>query len=61
MELFSDGTLAAWGGRYLGDNTNHTQYTAPVAVSIASGVSALYGKTVVAIAAGSGSGSGMGV
>ena len=54
LALCSDGTLAAWGYNtdgQLGDNTT-TQRNAPVAVNTASGVSALYGKTVVAIAAG---------
>ena len=54
LALCSDGTVAAWGhngfGR-LGDNTT-TQRNVPVAVNTASGVSALFGKTVVAIAAG---------
>ncbi len=54
LALCSDGTVAAWGRNTsgpLGDNTT-TQRTAPVAVNKASGVSALFGKTVVAIAAG---------
>jgi len=54
LALCGDGTVAAWGdNRYgeLGDNTT-TQRYAPVAVNRAAGVSALYGKTVVAIAAG---------
>ncbi|MGD0258465.1 MAG: cell wall anchor protein [Verrucomicrobiota bacterium] len=54
LALCSDGTLAAWGDNFdgqLGDNTT-TQRNAPVAVNTNSGVSALYGKTVVAIAAG---------
>jgi alpha-tubulin suppressor-like RCC1 family protein len=56
LALCSDGTLTAWGynsSGQLGDNTT-TQRTAPVAVNTNSGVSALYGKAVVAIAAGSG-------
>ena len=55
LALCADGTLAAWGGNghgQLGDNSNATRYT-PVAVNRVSGVSALYGKTVVGIAAGS--------
>jgi alpha-tubulin suppressor-like RCC1 family protein len=54
LALCSDGTVAAWGGNgpgQLGDNTTTTRLV-PVAVNTASGVSALYGKTVVAIAAG---------
>jgi alpha-tubulin suppressor-like RCC1 family protein len=56
LALCSDGTVAAWGLNnlgQLGDNTT-TQRNAPVAVNTDSGVSALYGKTVVAIAAGTG-------
>lgn len=54
LALCSDGTVAAWGQNLygqLGDNST-TQRTAPVAVNTASGVSALYGKTVAAISAG---------
>jgi alpha-tubulin suppressor-like RCC1 family protein len=54
LALCSDGTLAAWGSNaygQLGDNTT-TARQVPVAVNTASGVSALFGKTVVAIAAG---------
>ena len=54
LALCSDGTLVAWGfnsNGQLGDGTT-TQHNAPVAVNTNSGVSALYGKTVVAIAAG---------
>jgi alpha-tubulin suppressor-like RCC1 family protein len=50
----SDGTVAAWGANgtgQIGDNTTSNRF-APVAVNTTSGVSALYGKTVVAIAAG---------
>jgi alpha-tubulin suppressor-like RCC1 family protein len=53
MALCSDGTVAAWGWNTLGelgDNTTDT-HLVPVAVNTASGVSALYGKTVVSIAA----------
>ena len=56
LALCSDGTLAAWGGNdagQLGDKTS-TARNAPVAVNAASGDSALFAKTVVAIAAGSG-------
>jgi alpha-tubulin suppressor-like RCC1 family protein len=54
IALCSDGTLAAWGGNssgQLGDGTT-TQRKAPVAVSTAAGVSALAGRTVVAVAGG---------
>ncbi len=54
LALCSDGTVTAWGGNsdgQLGDNTT-TGRTVPVAVNTASGLSALYGKTIVAIAAG---------
>lgn len=57
MALFSDGTVATWGfnsAGQLGNNSTTSSYV-PVLVSAASGVSALYGKTVVAIAAGYGS------
>lgn len=56
LALCSDGTVAAWGDNLygqLGDNTT-TERLTPVAVNSASGVSALYRKTVVAIAAGDG-------
>jgi len=55
LALCSDGTVAGWGDNYfgqLGDTTSMTLRYAPVSVNTASGVSALYGKTVVAIAAG---------
>ncbi|MCB1211118.1 MAG: choice-of-anchor D domain-containing protein, partial [Verrucomicrobiales bacterium] len=54
LALCSDGTVAAWGGNSygkLGDGTGVQQAT-PVAVSTASGVSALAGKTVIALAGG---------
>ncbi len=54
LALCSDGSVAAWGYNYygqLGDNTT-TNRPVPVAVNTTSGVSALFGKTVVAIAAG---------
>jgi alpha-tubulin suppressor-like RCC1 family protein len=54
LALCSDGTVAAWGYNSqgeLGDNTT-TNRNVPVAVNTAPGVSALYGKMVVAIAAG---------
>ena len=54
LALCSDGTVASWGyndSGQLGDNTT-TQRGVPVAVNTVSGVSALYGKRVVAIAAG---------
>src|ERR1035437_8986929 len=56
LALCSDGTVAAWGSNSygeLGDNqTSQTLRNTPFAVNTNSGVSALYGKTVVAIAAG---------
>ena len=54
LALCSDGTVVAWGynaSGQLGDNTQTNRYV-PVAVNRAPGVSALYGKTVVALAAG---------
>ncbi len=54
LALCSDGTVVAWGRNdhgQLGDNTT-TNRLVPVPVNTNSGVSALYGKTVVAIAAG---------
>lgn len=54
LALCSDGTVAAWGANFngqLGDNTQ-TQRMVPVLVNTATGVSALDGKSVVAIAAG---------
>ena len=54
LALCSDGSVAAWGDNMDGDlgNGNTTQQNAPVAVNTSSGVSALSGKAVVAIAAG---------
>jgi alpha-tubulin suppressor-like RCC1 family protein len=55
LALCSDGTVVAWGYNFygqLGSNISAFQLAAPVAVSTASGVSALYGKTVVAVAGG---------
>jgi alpha-tubulin suppressor-like RCC1 family protein len=54
LVLCSDGTLAAWGWNSSGQigDGSYTDRAAPVVVNAASGVSALYGKTVVAITAG---------
>jgi alpha-tubulin suppressor-like RCC1 family protein len=54
LALCSDGSVVAWGDNsygQLGSNTT-TDSLVPVAVNTAAGVSALAGKTVVAIAAG---------
>ena len=54
LALCSDGTVAAWGANssgQLGDNST-TDAGEPVAVNTTPGVSALAGKTVVALAAG---------
>jgi alpha-tubulin suppressor-like RCC1 family protein len=56
LALCSDGTMAAWGWNQEGelgndDSTRANQY-APAAVNTENGVSALFGKTVAAIAAG---------
>jgi alpha-tubulin suppressor-like RCC1 family protein len=54
LALCSDGTVAAWGANdegELGDNTTTTGFV-PVAVNTDVGVSALYGKTLVALAGG---------
>jgi alpha-tubulin suppressor-like RCC1 family protein len=56
LALCSDGSVAAWGDNFdgaLGDNTTSRRLV-PVAVSAAPAVSALYGKSVVTIAAGYG-------
>jgi len=56
LALCSDGTVVAWGynsSGQLGDNSS-LQRQVPVAVNVAPGVSALAGKSVIAIAAGSG-------
>jgi hypothetical protein len=55
MALCSDGTVATWGRNdngILGNNSTALSQV-PVAVNTSSGISALYGKTVIAIAAGS--------
>ncbi len=54
LALCSDGTVAAWGDNTSGQlGTNNTiNSRVPVAVNTAAGVSALAGKTVVAITAG---------
>ena len=55
MVVCSDGTVAAWGYNYfgqLGDNTAAISRLVPVAVNTDSGVSALFGKSVVSVAAG---------
>jgi hypothetical protein len=54
LALCANGTVVAWGRNAegeLGDNTV-TPRNAPVAVNASPGVSALYGRTVAAIAAG---------
>jgi alpha-tubulin suppressor-like RCC1 family protein len=54
LALCSDGTVAAWGDNtygQLGDNTTNSHFV-PWPVSTTPGVSALSGKTVVAVAAG---------
>ena len=54
LALCSDGSIAAWGAGASGQlgNTSATNRTVPLPVNTASGVSALYGKTVAAIATG---------
>ncbi|HEY5233723.1 MAG TPA: cell wall anchor protein [Verrucomicrobiae bacterium] len=56
LALCSDGTLVSWGydgNGQLGNNTYGGDSLVPIAVNRTSGTSALFGKTVVAIAAGS--------
>ncbi|MBK8092251.1 MAG: choice-of-anchor D domain-containing protein [Verrucomicrobiaceae bacterium] len=56
LVLCTDGTVLAWGDNgfgQLGDNTIVSPRSVPVAVNSSSGVSALFGKRVVALAAGS--------
>lgn len=55
LALCSDGTVAAWGEHsygQLGNNAADTVAFSPVVVNTANGTSALFGKTVVALAAG---------
>ncbi len=55
LALCSDGTVAAWGEHsygQLGNNSANTVAFSPVVVNTANGTSALFGKTVVALAAG---------
>ena len=54
LALCSDGAVAAWGANgsgQLGDNST-TDRLVPVLVNTASGVSALFGKSVIAVSAG---------
>ncbi len=54
LALCSDGTVAAWGFNFsgqLGDNSA-TDRAVPVTVNAATGVSALFGRTVTALSAG---------
>jgi alpha-tubulin suppressor-like RCC1 family protein len=56
LALCSDGTVVGWGYNgygQVGDNSFYTTRLVPVVVNTTSNVSALYGKTVVALAAGS--------
>jgi alpha-tubulin suppressor-like RCC1 family protein len=54
LALCSDGIVAAWGSNYAGQlgNNDTTRSLVPVAVNTASGTSALFGRTVVAVSAG---------
>jgi alpha-tubulin suppressor-like RCC1 family protein len=54
VALCSDGTLAAWGDNDFGQLGNNSQSRAfaPVAVNAQTGISSLFGKTVLGIAAG---------
>jgi alpha-tubulin suppressor-like RCC1 family protein len=55
LALCSDGTLASWGYNEVGQLGNNAPWyvcNLPVAVNVQSGVSALYGKKVTAVAAG---------
>ena len=54
LALCSDGTLATWGYNYDGElgNNSSVQSRVPVTVNTSAGISALAGKTVVAVAAG---------
>ncbi len=54
LALCSDGTVVGWGGNSQGQlgTNNFNDAIRPVAVNTTSGTSALFGKTVVAIAAG---------
>jgi alpha-tubulin suppressor-like RCC1 family protein len=54
LALCSDGTVAAWGNNNYGQlgNNNTTTRQVPVTVNVTPGLSALAGKTVIAIAAG---------
>jgi alpha-tubulin suppressor-like RCC1 family protein len=54
LALCTDGTVTAWGSNTSGQlgNNSTTQNLVPILVNTASGTSALYGKTVTAIATG---------
>ena len=58
LVLCSDGTVASWGDNASGElgvnDMNMSSSSVPVAVNMTSGVSALFGKSIRAIAAGSG-------
>jgi alpha-tubulin suppressor-like RCC1 family protein len=54
LALCSDGSLVAWGSNFigqLGEDTKTSRFV-PVAVNVVSGISALYGKTVISLTAG---------